>query len=144
MSLHAVVYKRLGNVPEEIRDLVSVVDPSSGEIEFIADELETRYSPDHLLAADLALGNSSMILWLANSIKEKCADKCQRLLQVFLYDGSHSGDFVPLSEVIEIKNELELAKLDALNVESDLKEFVQKLGALISAAMAEENPIVFT
>ena len=144
MSLHAVVYKRLENVPEEIRQLVRTVDPSSGEIEFIADELEARYARNRLLAADVALGNSAMILWLANAIEKECAGKCQTLSKAFLYSGSHSGDFVPLSEVIKIKNELETARLDAPHIETELRELAERVSVLVSAAMTERNPIVFT
>jgi hypothetical protein len=144
MSLHAVVYKRLENVSQEIRELVRTADPSNGEIEFIADELEVRYSRDCLLAADVVLGNSSMILWLANAIEKECGGKCQTLSRAFLYDGSHSGDFVPLSDVIKIKNELEMARLDAPHIEKEIRELAKKVGVLVSAAMREGNPIVFT
>jgi hypothetical protein len=144
VSLHAVVYKRLDNVPEEIRELVRIVDPSSGETEFIADELEARYSLNRLLAADVALGNSAMILWLANAIEKECAGKCQTLSKAFLYSGSHSGDFIPLSEVIKIKNELETARLAAPQIETGIRELAEKVSVLVSAAMTEGNPIVFT
>ena len=144
MSLHAIVYKKRESVSQEIRELVRTVDPSSGEIEFISDELEARYSRDSLLAANVALDNSSMILWLANSIKEKCGVKCQRLLKTFLYDGGHVGEFVPLPEVVEIKTELETARLDEPQVQKEIREFALKLGGLVSAAIAEGNHIVFT
>jgi hypothetical protein len=144
MSLHAIVYRGLENVSQEVRELVRTADPSTGEIEFIADELEARYSRDCLLAADVVLGNSSMILWLAKAIEKECKGKCQTLSKAFLYDGGHSGDFVPLSEVIKIKNELEMARLDAPHIEKEIRELAKKVGVLVSAAMTEGNPIVFT
>ncbi len=144
MSLHAVVYKKLDSVSEELRGLVRRVDFASGEIDFVTEELEARYSRDSLLAADAALGNISMILWLANSIEEICEGRCQRLLKTFLYNGSHAGEFVPLAEVIEIKKELEVAGLVAPHVDKDVREFVRNLGILVSAAIEEGNPIVFT
>ena len=143
MSLHAAVYKNLNRLPEDIRALVTAVDPLTGEIAYINDDLEAKHSREPLFAVDLALGNSSMINWLARFLKERCGDRCPKLLTMVLYDGSHSGDFVPLADVAEIRNELALARLDAPTVEQDMREFAEKFEVLISAAIAEENPIVF-
>lgn len=141
--MHAIVYKKINDVTDEIRGLVRVVDPQSGEIEFINDELEAQYSRNPLLAADFALGNAALISEITNSLDEKYGGKCQVLRRTFLHSGSHAGDFVRIPEVVAIKGELDAIKSNP-HVEPELQEFAQRVAALVEAALAEGNPIVFT
>jgi hypothetical protein len=142
MSLSARVYKSLAALPMDLKDAVRLVDPETGELEFLQPDSAVQYPPDYLVALKVWVGNVSKIYQLENETRVKCGDRCDLLLNAFLYSGIHSGDTIKLSQMEPLKRELDLLQSEN-SLSGGLKSFIASIRQLIAAAETEGNPIVF-
>jgi hypothetical protein len=142
MGLDAVVYRNIENLPEQLRRQVKLVDPLTGELEFVnGPTLSLR--TETLLAADIRIGNISAVAWLREQIASRWCDRCPLILNAVLYSSTHSGDFIPLHQVRRIK--LEIAGIDCteVSIPARLARFFEEITQLVNAAETEGNPIAF-
>jgi hypothetical protein len=142
MGLDAVVYKNIENLPEPLKGQVKLVDPQTGELEFVNGPTLSLRTED-LFAADVRIGNISGVAWLREQIESRWADKCLLILNAVLYSSTHSGDFIPLDQVRRIK--LEIAGIDGAegSLPARLAAFFEQMTQLVNAAESEGNPIAF-
>jgi len=148
MGLDAVVYKRL----EEISlapgtDLSTLrVEDTTGEVYFENDAV--ILSSGDREAVHKRLGNITAIMWVRDEI-EKLLPSLRRnsiLLRKVVYDGTHSGDFIPVEDLPALKRELSVVRqrVTPNRVSDLLHEFLDSMDELIAAAEQQGNPIVFT
>jgi hypothetical protein len=65
------------------------------------------------------------------------------ICEEILYDGTHTGDFIPFEEIPALAEEVErLCDISAIKSQK-LVEFSAQLKLLIAAAEENSNPIVF-
>lgn len=105
MGLDAGVYRNIENLPESLRLQVKLVDASTGELDFVNGAMPTASTED-LFAAAVRIGNISAVAWLREQIESRWAEACPIILNAVLYNGAHSGDFIPLGDVRRIKLEI--------------------------------------
>lgn len=143
MGLSAVVYKNSASLPEHLRTQVRIIDPSTAELELLNPELAHNVPEKDLVAFEVFLGNVAMIGWLADQIQNRWGERCATLLRTFLYNGTHCGDTVSLTQIARIKLELKQLEADGEALPEDLRRFFISARQLIPAAETEGNPIVF-
>jgi hypothetical protein len=142
MGLDAVVYRNIENLPEPLRGQVKLVDPLTGELEFVnGPTLSLR--TETLLAADVRIGNISAVAWLREQIASRWCDRCPLILNAVLYSSTHSGDFIPLNQARRIKLEIEGIDCTEASIPARLATFFEEITQLVNAAEAEGNPIAF-
>jgi len=139
MGLDAVVYRNIESLPESLREQVKVVDHQTGELEVASGPRLT----ETLLAADVRIGNISGVAWLREQIESRWPEKCSLILNLVLYSSTHSGDFITLDQVGQIK--LEIAGIDCADdsIPPRLAAFFEQMTELVNAAECEGNPIAF-
>ena len=142
MGLDAVVYRNLENLLEPLKGQVKLVDPQTGELDFVNGPTRSPGS-EALLAADVRIGNISGVAWLREQIKSRWAGKCLLILNAVLYSSTHTGDFISLEQVRRIK--LEIAEIDCAgdSIPARLAAFFEQMTQLVNAAESEGNPIAF-
>lgn len=143
MGLHAAVYKNPEELPDEIAKSIRSVDSSTGEIEFSSTEEELRFSPNFLYAIMLPLGNMSSAAWLRAEIRKRYGVLGNRIVDSFLYSGCHSGDSIPLDQVLLLEKDIAAIGEVSAHLPDDLRLFIERVRTLVTAAIREKNPIVF-
>jgi hypothetical protein len=143
MGLNAVVYKKIPELPEELQGSVKLVDPISGEIEYSDPDFESSHPASLLLALDVFLGNVSMIAWVSKRLREVFPERDRPLLEQFLRGATQSGAVITLASLPSI--EADLADLENRKnaLEGDVRQFVESVERLVSAARTHSNSIVF-
>ena len=142
MGLDAVVYRNIENLPEPLRGQVKLVDPLTGELEFVNGPMLGLRTED-LFAADVRIGNISTVAWIREQIESRWADKCPVILNAVLYSSTHSGDFIALDQVRRIKREVEGIDRAEGSISIMLATFFEDMAQLVNAAENEGNPIAF-
>jgi hypothetical protein len=147
MGLDAVVYRRLEEVPfPSDSDLSSVrVDELTGEVHFENAEAAVTRRED-VVAIKKRLGNMALIAVLYKEISRVLGRSSppSMLLSKVLYDGTHSGDVIPVEELDRLKHEICLVREKAHSQGShELEEFLSRIEELITASERQGNPIVF-
>ena len=97
------------------------------------------------ILSDHRLGNISLIASL-QSLLTPYAEHLTILLENVIYDGTHCGDFLPVSKVEVLKSELR--RLSAIHFadpedEMYMREFELQLRELVDCALRVSKPIVF-
>ena len=142
MGLDAVVYRNIENLSEPMRAQVKLVDPLTGEIDFVNGSM-LSFHTESLFAVDVRIGNISAVAWLREQVESRWANKCSLILNAVLYSGIHSGDFIPLDQVRRMK--LEMAGIDRTggSIPVVLATFLDQMNQLVNAAETERNAILF-
>jgi hypothetical protein len=122
-----------------LRPHMKVEDAASGVLDAV-DWRSIDPPLEALCAAQERFGNISTIGSLRNWIQDQ-APGCRVLLDQVLYDGTHSGDFIPLSQMESLNRELE--QIRQLNVPDYVDYFLTQMTSLARVAQAEQNAIVF-
>jgi hypothetical protein len=135
MGLGAVVYKRVQDFPLTQRNSIRLVDQETGEI-------ESDDKIDPLTAAEIRFGNISQVAHLRALLEKLLPAENRIILHKVLYDGSHSGDFIPVSALPEIETEINLLRQQQ-QAAADLSNFLDQLTHLAEIARRSSNPIVF-
>ena len=143
MSLDAVVYKNIENLPQCVRESVQIADPATGETEMLVPKSPGHGPEDSLVAIRARLGNASEVAWLTDSIKSRGNGQYPILLDLFLYSGSHSGDYIQLDQLPRLKEEIMQVTTSDGSLPKELLTFLAAVRELIHAAEVENNPIVF-
>lgn len=60
MEVGAVIYRNIDALPQELRNLVRIADPATGELEFITQGLPDPNYNDVPLAVSIRIGNSAL------------------------------------------------------------------------------------
>ena len=146
MGLTAVVYKR----PDAMHfppgtDLDRMrVDDLTGEVYF--DSYPENLPPHETIEAKKRFGNISMIAYLREQLANTVGDATHTLLLIkkVLYNGTHGGDVIPLSERGLLKEEVSLVRNRiACQSSPELETFLSSMDELIAASERQGNPIVF-
>ncbi len=92
------------------------------------------------------LGNISMAAHLRDflrGLQGKPGPKFPVLLKKVVYDGTHSGDFIPVKESPALLREIDLVLGSSDILTEGEKEFFHSMKRLCEASIATGNPIVF-
>jgi len=94
------------------------------------------------------LGNVSLIDSLRTLLERYSgnpANEYPTLYSRVIYDGSHSGDFLPIDAVVQLNEEIHtLRRTKSPSTDSNqLTELLQKLDELIKASLSVNKPITF-
>jgi hypothetical protein len=160
MSLTGTVYcdcveKNQLRIPHPLPELLFVdesgypnIRSSDPHQEVLHDNWEAQNPCSHsgFRLAEYWLGNVASI----GQIREKI-DKLSQLTKTssriltakVIYSGSHSGDYLTPSEVVELGDELASMQKMESSKDPQLNEFVRKLEDLINKAMSVGKPIAF-
>jgi hypothetical protein len=162
MGLDASVYcdcYEMGKVktPPSQPDLV-YVDPISGEVLLRREERDAdqrgffewlssacEHGPNRSCLVSHRLGNIALIGFLRGLFQET-PDRFPTLLSKVVYDGTHSGDILPLSDVERVAGEMSAVHTLHCSDESHetlLRKFERQMLELVEAAKSVSKPIVF-
>ena len=92
----------------------------------------------------IRLGNMSRIAAVRSdieSIERTSRDRFPIVLEKVVYDGIHSSDHIPVSEVPQLQNEINM--LRSYIRDEYLSDFVDSMAKLCDASLRTRNPIVF-
>jgi len=99
-----------------------------------------RIPRDSFFAVKKRLGNVAEIASLRELIGTALNPRDSLILSRVVCSGSHSGDSITLYDLPQLRDEVRLLKSQCM---PGLHEFLESLDALLEAAEAEQNPIVF-
>jgi hypothetical protein len=91
------------------------------------------------------IGNAALIACLRSELQSK-AVSFPMLLSNVAYSGIHSGDFISIRDLVEMRSEIDaLASLHCENAEAEalLRTFERQMCELIETARAIDKPISF-
>jgi hypothetical protein len=163
MGLNAVVYcddvenGRL-RIPHPLPHLLVIGEAgcptiSSDDLQdlFLHDQWEVKRpcSHEHFWLVEQWLGNARLISRISDSIAEMSKDpsvEYRVLWSKVVYSAVHSGDYLKVEEVAELKNEVIRLKNVKQVIEEDqsyLSSFLSKLENLIEASLRVKKPISF-
>ena len=143
MGLTARVYTNKNKLLSEIQSSETHVDDETGEIFF---DDPTRAPPEsELVALEKRLGNVALIHSLAEEIRSVVPTKSESfLLDRVLYNGSHSGDFIQVTELDALRREIiSVVDLTEGHGTKELGRFLEDLSELTRMSEEQRNPIVF-
>ena len=139
MSLEAVVYKNLKHMRAEFGDGPFDVDPDTGQVE--PGPGSTVELPDDAdCATERWIGNVSGIGDLRGVVGPIFGDRPSIVMDKIVYSGSHFGDQVDVSDMPQLRAELDILRRNDAEI---IQEFVENMDALVAVAEQEGNPIVF-
>lgn len=140
MGLDAVVYRNKDNLQLGADEQFAQLVPDTGEVYFDDDEISRRHDQERE-AAHARLGNIAMIAALRDEVGRLFGP--QSLLHTkVLYDGTHSGDFIPITQLPDLLEEISRVR-KASKQSRDLRDFLDSTEELAQIALHERNPIVF-
>ena len=140
MSLKAIVFanKRRFERHNNARDFE--VDSETGEVLY-----SNKQQPPNrfeVVAAAYRLGNVATIANLRQEILASFDQSDFPLIYRIIEDGTHCGDRILTSEIPSLRDEID--RIQRVKFSDSVRDFLEKLRALLTAAEAEGNPIVFT
>jgi hypothetical protein len=142
MSVDAVVYKNKDALNLGADSPLALVEPETGEVYFEDEDTVLKYPAGYFEAASFSIGNITLVGRLRDEISALLGDDCM-ICEEILYDGTHTGDFIPFEEIPALAEEVErLCDISAIKSQK-LVEFSAQLKLLIAAAEENSNPIVF-
>jgi hypothetical protein len=142
MSVDAVVYKTRDALNLGLDSPLARIEPETGEVYFEDEEIFLKYPDGYFEAASFSIGNITLVGLLRDEISALMGEDCLICEQI-LYDGTHTGDCIPLDEIPALADEVERLCEMSASKSSRLVEFSAKLKLLIAAAEENRNPIVF-
>jgi len=92
------------------------------------------------------LGNISMVAQIREFVRHLQAKPSPRfpiLLERVLYDGTHTGDYVPADQAKDLLEEVQVVLHSRDILSSSEREFFEALCRLCEASIRTENPIMF-
>ena len=141
MGLDAYVYRNPSSLPFDPASPGVSIDPETGLIDLEGEMYRFKHE---VVALHYRLGNITAISQLQSEIRAAAQNRVPILMEKVVYDGSHCGDYLPLSEMDLIERELELlTEVSLANRSQLLGGFIHEMNELVSAARAEKNPIYF-
>lgn len=141
MGLDAYVYRNPANLPFDPASPGVSIDPETGLIDLEGEMYRFKHD---VVALHHRLGNMTAISQLRAEIRAFARNSVPILTEKIVYDGTHAGDYLPLSEMDALQRELELLKeVSRSNRSEPLDGFIYEMIELVSAARAESNPIYF-
>ncbi|NEQ42462.1 MAG: hypothetical protein F6K00_02425 [Leptolyngbya sp. SIOISBB] len=150
MSLSAVVYLDRKNLESNCIVEEIEVDDLTGEVYSENEETQSLLDNSNTIAISLNLGNMEMVGYLSQSLSKFLSSSNSIILNKVLYNGSHSGDALALSDVQKLKDEVSsvMVRINDNDFESTRKYseilgFLEKMSELIRASEVQKNPIVF-
>jgi hypothetical protein len=142
MSVDAVVYRNIDALNLGADSPLALVEPETGEVYFEDEDTILKYPDGYFEAASFSIGNITLVGRLRDEISALMGEDCM-ICEEILYDGTHTGDFIPFAEIPELAEEVErLCEMNATKSQK-LVEFSAQLKLLIAAAEENRNPIVF-
>lgn len=140
MGLDARVYRSRRNLAFDPDASGARLDSDTGEFYFDDPHLDQQFS-SKCIAVHRRIGSTSLIAQLQEQATAVLDSQSVVLAQV-LYSGTHAGDWIPLSLIGQLQDEL--SRLQSMPGSSEImKKFVQDMNDLVAASKAECNPIVF-
>jgi len=142
MGLDAYVYRNRTHLAFDPVSAGVSVDDTTGVVDFDDPDLYRRFA-DHVVAIHYRLGNVAQIGQLHEEL-HRCTAHLPIIKTRVLGDGTHCGDFIDLSLMEALQQELDV--LSAATEQSRLphiEEFILQMRELIRMAKAENNPIYF-
>jgi len=139
MGLDAVVFRNIRALEAAYGRGLFDLDETTGEA-LLRPNAGIAVPREAYFASDKRLGNAAMIGHLHKIVEETPLGADSFITRRILYSGTHGGDSIELHELPRLADEL--AALKALNL-PDLALFIENMEALLKAALAEQNPIVF-
>lgn len=144
MSLDAIVYRNLKNLPEYLRERVVTVNPESGETDPRDISDYRTFGSSRLKAWHEHIGNIAMVAFLREEIGKAFGNQESLLSKRVVYNGVHAGDCIPFSQIELLGREIEeLERITSLTRSPELTNFITQMRNLIAAANREGNGIVF-
>lgn len=140
MGLDAVVYRSRDNLQLGADEKFARLIPDTGEVHFDDDDVSRRHDQERE-AAHARLGNIAMISALRDEVGRLVGPQSLLYTKV-LYDGTHSGDFIPITQLPDLLEEISRVR-KASNQSRDLRDFLDSTEKLAQIALHERNPIVF-
>lgn len=140
VGLAAVVFRSKDNLQLGADEPQAHVDADTGQTYFDDVEAERRHGQE-LQAAWVRFGNIALVSWLRDEI-DRIIGSHSLLYTKVLYSGSHSGDFIPVSQLARLSEEISAVR-KSNDQSEDLIQFLGGLEELIRTAHQERNPIVF-
>jgi hypothetical protein len=140
MGLDAIVYKNLHHQNLGADASSAEIDPETHEVSFLNDDLSKKYR-DQREAASFRIGNISAVARL-RAEAQRLLPPDSLILTKILYSGTHSGDALSLASLPQLSAEIHSLDPDS-RLSPDFREFLTILQHLITAAQAEQGPIVF-
>lgn len=140
MGLSGVVYRNKDNLQLGADEQFAQLLPDTGEVYFVDDDMSRRHDQERE-AAHARLGNIAMISALREEIGRFLGPQSLLYTKV-LYSGTHSGDFIPITQLPDLLEEISRVR-KASNQSRDLRDFLDRIEKLAQIALHERNPIVF-
>jgi hypothetical protein len=143
MGLDATVYRNLDSLPLHLRERV-VRYPGSGELDWRDFADDKILDSANLQACHERIGNIAAVAFIEEEIATLFGNRESWLSTRVVYSGSHTGDFIPFSEIDQLEQEVN--QLEALSTASrgpELSDFIAQMRNLVAAAKRERNAIVF-
>jgi hypothetical protein len=143
MGLDAYVYRNRTHLAFDPNTAGVSVDDKTGVVDFDDPDLYRRFA-DHVVAIHYRLGNVTSIAQLREELR-RCAADLPIIKTRVLGDGTHCGDFIDLSLMEALQQELDLLSAAAAerSPSPHVEEFILQMRELIRMANAENNPIYF-
>ena len=142
MGLDAYVYRNRTHFAFDPGTAGVSVDDKTGVVDFDDPDLSRRFA-DHVVAIHYRLGNIASIAQLHEEL-HRCTAHLPIIKTRVLGDGTHRGDFIDLSLMDALQQELDLLSAAAERSPSPhVEEFILQMRELIRMAKAEKNPIYF-
>jgi hypothetical protein len=143
MGLDAFVYRSRTRLAFDPSTPGVSIDDTTGLIDFDDPELYRRFA-DHVVALHYRIGNVALINQLQEEISGITAAHFPTIGERVLGDGAHCGDFIELSRLDALEQELDLLVAATARSRSPyLDDFLLHMRELVRAARAENNPIYF-
>src|SRR5437867_1354527 len=139
MGLDAVVFRNIRNLEALCGQGHFEVDETTGE-GLLKQYSKLRIPRDCFFAVEKRLGNVAEIASLRELIGTALDPGDSLILSRVVCSGSHSGDSIKLDDLPQLRDEVRLLKSQGM---PGLHGFLESLDALLEAAEAEQNPIVF-
>jgi len=141
MGLDAYVYRNPANLPFDPASPGVSIDPETGLIDLEGEMYQFKHE---VVALHHRLGNMAAISQLRSEIHLVAQDRAPILMEKVVYEGAHCGDYIPLSQMDLLEQELELlAETSDGSRSAILEQFIHEMIELVSAARTERNPIYF-
>jgi hypothetical protein len=142
MGLDAYVYRNRTHLAFNPATAGISVDDTTGVVDFDDPDLYRRFA-DHVVAIHYRLGNAASIAQLHEDL-QRCIAHLPIIKTRVLGDGTHCADFIDLSLMEALQQELDLLfAATERNRSPHVDEFILQMRELIRMAKAENNPIYF-
>lgn len=144
MGLIAVVYLAKDNLHFDMYKEGAEIDARTGAIYFRDPEKKKVYPRETRQAIRIKLGTSYDLIEVAKELGPMLGAAESVLTDRVLYDISHSGDLIQLSDLDRLDSELHAVQ-DRIGARASklLMKFLTDMFMLVRASREQRNPIVF-